>query len=173
MLWYITIWTSMRFQGLPCSATTGASPVAATTPASPPPSALHLHRLASCSPDIGLMMQIEDQVHAMRPPASTQLIMHPALCLCLDCFYTCTFTPGFDPFDCFGPGQCPAFHQALRLFIAGACELSKYSDILYALFGMILTSDLHMQLYTSRYLNILLYSVIYIPVQGHISHNNQ
>jgi hypothetical protein len=48
------------------------------------------------------MMQIEDQVHATRPPASAPPIMRPALRLCLDCFHTCIFTPVFDPFDPFG-----------------------------------------------------------------------
>jgi hypothetical protein len=63
------------------------------------------------------MMQIKHQVHATRLPASALPKVHPALRLCLDCFYTCTFTPGFDPFDCFGSGQCPVFHPALRLFL--------------------------------------------------------
>jgi hypothetical protein len=47
-----------------------------------------------------LTYEIKNQVHATRPPASAPPIVHPALRLCLDCFYTCTFTPGF---DCFRP----------------------------------------------------------------------
>ncbi len=113
---------NLRLPPAPCRQRRAFSvrPAATAAPSAcalPPPSALHRLRLQVAGRSSAIwLVQIKDQVHATRPPASAPPIMRPALRLCLDCFYTFTFTPGFEPFDPSGPGRCPVFKAVLRKF---------------------------------------------------------
>jgi hypothetical protein len=75
--------------------------------------ALHLHLASLCSapasPSDLSKLKFKSTQRARLCPAD----MRPTLLLCLNRFYTSTFTPVFDPF---GRARCPTFKLAQRKF---------------------------------------------------------
>jgi hypothetical protein len=55
--------------------------------------------------------EIKNQVHATRPPASAPPIVHRALHLCLDCFYTCTLHLALTPLTALTPASAQFFFE--------------------------------------------------------------